>query len=116
MSYKYPSGEHVEIGDVVMHKKFTATIFRGGKRDIVPLRGEVVKSSIFTKEGGLGVMVIFHDDSMWGFHTYKTMHLPRRNGGYKCVDPKDLKFLHRGRPGESVFDPIPVHDETEDEE
>ena len=98
----YKTGEEVRIGDTVRHK--------AGIAEVVPTR------AFFKSNPANRVCIVILPRSPMGFHTYKTMHLPKDNGGCAFVSPFSLKFLQRGIPGKSVFDAPPVEKKRRREE
>ena len=86
----------VEVGDVLMHKKW---VNENGR----PLRLEVVKPSYFGSSLPLNLTVVLREKSIHGFNSRQTEALPQTNGGMAFVPICDVKFIGRGTEESSVF-------------
>ena len=93
----YGNDKDVQIGDILMHKKWVAN----GK----PLKLEVVKPNFFGSSISGQITVVLRDNEMHGFASRQSESLPQSNGGEAFVKVSDVKFSHRGNPEDSVFTP-----------
>ena len=103
----YTNGETVIIGDQVLCVKKLLPKIVKGEKVMVPLKGEVVPSGTFMQPPGDHICVVFHEDSFWSSHSWKSMNLPRKSGGFGFIKPQELRLQSRGVKGQSVFDALP---------
>lgn len=98
---KYDNGEQPMPGDIVMSKKYANS---EGK----PVRMEVCAPCAFgAGSNGTQMTVALLDDHMVGYHNHATKVVPGRCFGMTYVEAKDVKFMHRAKPGQSIWDAQP---------